>query len=86
MLATDRDGLVLDAPPIAHRIAREPRLSHLAIIASTADTSLLPRGGTRGFPHWGVWGERRSDFGTSILDFLATGTTPVAKQKQKQQG
>lgn len=73
-LTFDREGTVLDAPGIAHHIATEPRLAHLAIIASPADSALLPRQGARGFPHWGIWGERPTAFGDSIVSFLGQGS------------
>ena len=40
----DRDGLVLDAPPLVEAIAHDPRLRALKLIAAPGDDALLPRG------------------------------------------
>lgn len=62
LLSPDRDGTVLDAPPLAEDIAGDPLLRRLKLIAWAADDRLLPRGGERGFPHWAVWLERNKRF------------------------
>ena len=55
--AADRDGTVLDAPPLPEAIAYDPILGSLKLIARPGDETLLPRGGDRGFPHWSMWAE-----------------------------
>jgi glycogen operon protein len=72
-LAADRDGTVLDAPPLAHEIAADPVLADRRIVAAPADTALLPRLGTRGFPHWATWSERPAGFAADVIRFLAEG-------------
>ncbi|KAL4447190.1 hypothetical protein ABPG77_007223 [Micractinium sp. CCAP 211/92] len=73
-LVQDREGTVLDAPPLADAICHDPLLSRLKLIALASDDSLLPRGGARGFPHWGVWQQRNTAFGADLMAFLAEGT------------
>mmetsp|Transcript_3687 Transcript_3687/g.10675 ORF Transcript_3687/g.10675 Transcript_3687/m.10675 type:complete len:900 (+) Transcript_3687:3737-6436(+) len=73
-LTHDRDGTVLDAPPLAHELASAPALASLRMMAAPADLALLPRGGARGFPHWGLWSERSGRFGSDIVRFLAEGS------------
>ena len=53
----DRDGVVLDAPPLPEAILYDPILGGRKLIAQPGDEALLPRGGDRGFPHWGGWQE-----------------------------
>lgn len=69
----DRDGTVLDAPPLAHEIAADPLLADRQILAAPGDAGLLARGGTRGFPHWAAWSERPAGFAADIVRFLAEG-------------
>lgn len=64
---------MLDAPPVAHEVAAAPELASLRLVAAPADASLLPRGGCRGFPHWGAWSERGGRFGTDVIRFMAEG-------------
>lgn len=64
---------MLDAPPLAHELASAPALASLRMMAAPADLALLPRGGARGFPHWGLWSERSGRFGSDIVRFLAEG-------------
>lgn len=66
---------MLDAPPLADAICHDPLLSRLKLIALASDDSLLPRGGARGFPHWGVWQQRNTAFGADLMAFLAEGGT-----------
>lgn len=70
LLSPDRDGTVLDAPPLAEDIAGDPLLRRLKLIAWAADDRLLPRGGERGFPHWAVWLERNKRFATDACACL----------------
>ena len=51
----DRAGTVLDAPPLPEAILFDPILGSRKLIARPGNGALLPRGGERGFPHWGVW-------------------------------
>ena len=67
----DRAGTVLDAPPLVHEITVDPLLGHLKLIAQPLDDRLLPREGSRGFPHWGKWLERNQAFSRDIAAFLA---------------
>lgn len=62
---------MLDAPPLVHEIAVDPLLGHLKLIAQPLDDKLLPREGSRGFPHWGKWLERNQAFARDIPAFLA---------------
>ncbi|PSC72831.1 60S ribosomal export NMD3-like [Micractinium conductrix] len=73
-LVLDREGTVLDAPPLADAICHDPVLRHLKLVALASNDSLLPRGGARGFPHWGLWQQRNTAFGADLIAFLAEGT------------
>lgn len=70
---TDREGFILDAPPLADAICHDPILKPLKLIAAPSDESLLPRSGARGFPHWGLWQQRNAGFGRDLMAFLAEG-------------
>ena len=50
------------------------------MVAWAADDSLLPRGGTRGFPHWGVWTERNKAFQTDIVGWLVQAQPAMASK------
>ena len=67
----DRDGTVLDCPPLAEDLNADPLLRQLKMIAQPLDDRLLPRGGARGFPHWGKWLERNLAFTQDLPAFLA---------------
>lgn len=69
----DRDGTVLDAPPLPHEIAADPVLADRRIVAAPADAGLLARSGVRGFPHWAAWSERPAGFAADVVRFLAEG-------------
>lgn len=69
----DREGFILDAPPLADAICHDPLLKPLKLIAAPSDDSLLPRSGVRGFPHWGLWQQRNAGFGRDLMAFLAEG-------------
>ncbi|KAL4443720.1 hypothetical protein ABPG75_011457 [Micractinium tetrahymenae] len=73
-LVQDREGTVLDAPPLADAICHDPLLRRLKLVALASDDTLLPRGGVRGFPHWGLWQQRNTAFGADLMAFLAEGT------------
>lgn len=65
-LAQDRDGTILDGPPLPDALAADPALrGRVKLIASATDPALLPRQGGRGFPHFGVWMEK--DWGLACL-------------------
>ena len=61
----------MDAPPLAEAICQDPILSGLKLIAAPTNDSLLPRGGVRGFPHWGLWQQRNSAFTRDITALIA---------------
>jgi hypothetical protein len=44
-LPADREGTVLDAPPLADALCHDPVLRHLKLVALPSDDSLLPRCG-----------------------------------------
>lgn len=79
-LAQDRDGLVMDAPPLADALAMDPALSHLKLIAAPSDEKLLPRGGARGFPHWGVWMQRNNAFTRTMHSLILQGTLGLSSE------
>lgn len=41
----DREGFILDAPPLAEAICQDPLLKRLKLVALPSDDSLLPRWG-----------------------------------------
>ena len=45
-------------------------LRGLKLVASAPEASLLPRGGARGFPHWGVWLEVNWRLAATLRRFL----------------
>ena len=51
----DKFGSIMDSPALAEEVAYDPVLRDLKLVAGVSDPQLLPRGGERGFPHWGVW-------------------------------
>lgn len=71
-MAQDAEGLVMDAPSLPEALCQDPVLSGLKLVAAPAHgTTLLPRGGARGFPHWGIWQQRNSAFTRDITALLA---------------
>lgn len=38
-------------------LANDATLRGLKLVAAPANKSLLPRGGVRGFPHYGTWAQ-----------------------------
>ena len=72
----DRDGHVLDHPPLADEIGNDALLRHAKLIAWPADDSLLPRGGRRGFPHGGSWLERNKRFTHDLCTFFTASGPP----------
>jgi pullulanase/glycogen debranching enzyme len=73
----DADGQVVDAPAIVEALCHDPILSGLKLIASSSNEALLPRAGTHGFPHWGLWQQRNQAFAADMLAFLAEGTPGI---------
>ncbi len=69
----DRDGLVLDHPPLPEDIAGDPLLQPLKLVAMAGTDELLPRNGERGFPHSGVWLERNRRFTRDVVQLLGEG-------------
>ncbi|KAK9820150.1 hypothetical protein WJX72_006684 [[Myrmecia] bisecta] len=77
-LVQDRDGTVFDNAPLVEEIVVDPLLSHLKMIAWAADDSLLPRGGSRGFPHAARWLERNKRFTRDVVESIAKGQPGMA--------
>eukprot|EP00879_Flechtneria_rotunda_P022431 GHRR01023681.1.p1 GENE.GHRR01023681.1~~GHRR01023681.1.p1 ORF type:complete len:577 (+),score=194.30 GHRR01023681.1:772-2502(+) len=69
-LTQDPHGGVLDSPPIVEELASDPLLASCKLIAASANDSLLPRSGVRGFPHYGVLLEWNNHFGADMLGLL----------------
>lgn len=65
---------MLDAPPLPDALCHDPVLSRVKLIAAPTNDALLPRNGTRGFPHWGLWQQRNAAFRRDITAVLAEGT------------
>jgi hypothetical protein len=77
-MVQDRDGFFLDAPPLAEAIVKDPVLSGLMMVAQPGDdASLLPRGGVRGFPHWGLWRERNTAFTADLYSYFIDTTASI---------
>jgi len=70
-LVQDAEGLVLDAPAIADALCHDPILARVKLIAAPSEDTLLPRGGARGFPHWGLWQQRNAAFRRDMTAFMA---------------
>jgi len=73
----DRSGNILDNPPLVEEIAKDPLLRGLKLIAWSADDTLLPRGGVRGFPHAATWLERNKRFTEDFTSFLSANGPPT---------
>jgi pullulanase/glycogen debranching enzyme len=69
-LAQDPLGAVRDSPPLLEELAADPVLRDAKIIASGNDGGLLPRGGERGVPHYGVLAEWNGRFARDIIALL----------------
>lgn len=67
----DRNGAVLDNPPLPEEICEDPVLSALKLVAWSGDDSLLPRAGERGFPHWATWMQRNTRFSRDAAAFIS---------------
>lgn len=69
-MGLDPAGAVLDAPPLAAELAAAPELRGLKLVAwPRGDPSLLPRGGRRGFPHFGALAQHNARF-AALLEWL----------------
>lgn len=76
-LTLDRYGSVQDAPAIMDELANDPVIRGVKLVACSGNDSLLPRGGERGFPHWGVWMQWNQRFTTDAAAFLLACTPGV---------
>lgn len=72
-MSQDRDGLVVDNPPLPETLAHDPVLRRCKMVAACGTSDLLPRCGDRGFPHWGVWLEWNRNFHNDTLAYIAEG-------------
>jgi len=72
-LSQDRFGSVLDSPPLAEDIARDPELRGLKLVAAPSNNALLPRGGVRGFPHYAQWAQVNDRFKSDMWAYLVDG-------------
>ena len=70
----DHNGGVQASPPIVEKISADPLLASCKLIAASANDSLLPRSGERGFPHYGVLLEWNNRFGRDLLALLRDNT------------
>ena len=78
-LTQDEGGAVLDAPPLANAIAADAVLARRLVVASSADSTLLPRGGARSFPHWGVLADRNHRLARLLAAWLGGGAHGSAR-------
>ena len=69
-MTQDAGGLVQDAPTLPDALCQDPRLAGLKLVAAPTNDGLLPRGGARGFPHWGVWQQRNQGFAKDIIALM----------------
>lgn len=68
----------MDSPSIIEDMSSEPMLANCKLIAASANDSLLPRSGDRGFPHYGVLMEWNNRFGADMLTLLRDNKRRVA--------
>jgi isoamylase len=61
---------VWDGPPLLEELSADPVLRGVKLIASAVDGSLLPRGGERGVPHYGVIAEWNARFARDVVALL----------------
>lgn len=69
-MARDRDGFIIDNPPLPESIVHDPLLRHCKMVAASDNDALLPRSGERGFPHWGNWLEWNKRFQQDIWGYI----------------
>ncbi|KAL6759536.1 hypothetical protein V8C86DRAFT_1289639 [Haematococcus lacustris] len=72
-LTLDRNGEVLDNPPLVEDICLDGVLSGLKLIAAPGNPALLPREGVRGFPHWSRWMQVNDRFKDDLWGYLVQG-------------
>lgn len=75
--------MVVDAPGFAEAICKDPLLARLKLVAAPSDSSLLPRGGVRGFPHWAIWQERNHAFQRDIISYIVENTSGILDSVSK---
>jgi pullulanase/glycogen debranching enzyme len=75
----DTFGGVMDSPSIIEDMSSEPMLASCKLIAASANDSLLPRSGERGFPHYGVLMEWNNRFGADMLALLRDNRRELAQ-------
>lgn len=73
-LAQDSLGGVWDSPALLEELTSDPVLRGCKLIASGGDGTLLPRGGERGVPHYGVLAEWNGRFARDVLALLRDNT------------
>lgn len=69
-LAQDAHGAVWDSPPLLEELAADPLLRRAKLVASAGEPRLLPRGGERGVPHYGVLAEWNTRYAADVLATL----------------
>lgn len=69
-MVQDQFGGIMDNPPLAEDIATDPVLGHMKLVAATGLAELLPRGGVRGFPHWGVWATWNDRYASNLTAYI----------------
>lgn len=72
-MAQDRDGIVVDNPPLPESIVHDPLLRQYKMIAVSGNDALLPRSGERGCPHWGTWLEWNKRFQQDVWEYIVNG-------------
>ncbi|HVQ36222.1 MAG TPA: glycogen debranching protein GlgX [Pyrinomonadaceae bacterium] len=68
ILGRGRDGSVLANPPLLERIAADPVLANVKLIAEAWDAAGLYQVGS--FPHWGRWAEWNGKFRDDVRRFV----------------
>jgi glycogen operon protein len=68
ILGRGRDGSVLTNPPLLERIAADPVLAGVKLIAEAWDAAGLYQVGS--FPHWGRWAEWNGKFRDDVRRFV----------------
>ena len=89
-LAHGDGGMVLDRPPLVEDLCSDPALAATKLVAVPFGDHLLPRGGVRGFPHWGRWAECNGRFVSDMRDLYSgeeeTGCADLAKVSMRLAG
>ncbi len=84
ILGRGRDGTVLSDPPLLERIAANPVLAGVKLIAEAWDAAGLYQVGT--FPNWGRWAEWNGRFRDDIRRFVRGDPGTVAALAQRLTG